>query len=243
MQVAKGIERLTNGVSNFYLMEDGGELLVVDAGLLRDWDLLVRAIVASGRTIDSLKAVLITHAHPDHVGFAERARADAHAIVWIHEADAGVAKSARPGLNAGKLRGYLVYAEAWRTIFGLIRGGAARIVPIRAVCSFVDGQAIDAPGHPRAVHVPGHTPGMAALFFEQKGVLMTGDSLVTKNPLTGRKGPQIMPDGLNRDSEQALRSLDTLEGLPADLVLPGHGDPWTEGAAKAVRLARAAGRS
>ncbi len=72
---------------------------------------------------------------------------------------------------------------------------------------------------------------------------MTGDSLVTKNPLTGRKGPQIMPDALNRDSAQALRSLDALEGLPADLVLPGHGDPWTEGAAKAVRLARAAGRS
>ncbi len=243
MRVAKSIERLTNGVSNFYLVEESGELLVVDAGVFRDWDRLVRSISASGRAIDSLKAVLITHAHPDHVGFAERARANAHAIVWIHEADVGVANGARPGPNAGNLRGHLVHAEAWRTILGLVRGGALRVVPIREVSSFVDGQAIDAHGHPRAVHVPGHTPGMAALFFERKSALMTGDSLVTKNPLTGRPGPQIMPDALNRDSVEALRSLDALEGLPADLVLPGHGDPWTEGAAEAVRLARAPGRS
>ena len=40
---------------------------------------------------------------------------------------------------------------------------------------------------------------------------------------------------------QALRSLDVLDGLPADVVLPGHGEPWTEGAAEAARLARLAG--
>ncbi len=243
VEVAKGIERLTNGVSNFYLVEEGEELLVVDAGIPRDWNLLVRAVSSLGRTIESLKAVLITHAHADLLGFAERVRVNAHAIVWIHEADAGVAQGARPDWKPGKLRPYLVHAEAWRTIFGLMRGGVWRIAPIREVSSFVDGQVIDAPGHPRAVHVPGHTPGMAALFFEQKGVLMTGDSLVTRNTLTGRKGPQIMPDALNRDSAEALRSLDALEGLPSDLVLPGHGDPWTEGAAEAVRLARVAGRS
>jgi glyoxylase-like metal-dependent hydrolase (beta-lactamase superfamily II) len=61
--------------------------------------------------------------------------------------------------------------------------------------------------------------------------------------LTGRVGPQIGPDGLNHDSDQAMRSLDRLAGLPADLVLPGHGEPWTDGIAEAVRLARLAGRS
>ena len=62
-----------------------------------------------------------------------------------------------------------------------------------------------------------------------------------RNPPTGRVGPQIMPSGLNRDTPQALRSLDVLEGVPADVLLPGHGEPWTEGAAEAARLARVAG--
>ena len=72
---------------------------------------------------------------------------------------------------------------------------------------------------------------------------MTGDALATRNPLTGRTGPQIAPDGLNKDSGRALRSLDELAPLPVDLVLTGHGEPWTGGIAEAVRLAKLAGRS
>jgi len=66
---------------------------------------------------------------------------------------------------------------------------------------------------------------------------------VTRNPLTGRIGPQIMPSGLNRDTPKALRSLDAIDGIPADVILPGHGELWTAGTAEAARLARAAGRS
>ncbi len=72
-------------------------------------------------------------------------------------------------------------------------------------------------------------------------MLVTGDVLATENALTGRIGPQIMPSGLNEDTDQALASLDALLGIDAAL-LPGHGDPWTEGVAEAVRLAKAAGR-
>ena len=67
--------------------------------------------------------------------------------------------------------------------------------------------------------------------------------MVLHNPLTGRKGPQIMPSALNVDTAQALASLDVIGALPADLLLPGHGDPWTGGAAEAARAAKAAGPS
>jgi glyoxylase-like metal-dependent hydrolase (beta-lactamase superfamily II) len=67
--------------------------------------------------------------------------------------------------------------------------------------------------------------------------------MAAENPLTGRIGPQIMPSGLNEDTAQALASLDALRGIDADLLLPGHGDPWTQGVAEAVRKARAAGPS
>jgi glyoxylase-like metal-dependent hydrolase (beta-lactamase superfamily II) len=114
---------------------------------------------------------------------------------------------------------------------------------VKEVATFADGETLDLPGHPRAVHAPGHTLGSAALLLEGRRVLLTGDVLATRNPLTGRLGPQIMPSGLNRDTPQALRSLAALDGISAEVLLPGHGEPWTEGAAEAVRLARAAGPS
>jgi glyoxylase-like metal-dependent hydrolase (beta-lactamase superfamily II) len=67
--------------------------------------------------------------------------------------------------------------------------------------------------------------------------------MATENPLTGRRGPQIMPSGLNTDTGQALASLDALRGIDADLLLPGHGDPWTGGVAEAVQRAKAVDRS
>ncbi len=243
MEVAQGIHRLTQGVVNFYLLEDGGKLMLVDAGAPRDWNLLVSALSGLGRQMSDLEAVLLTHAHSDHTGFAEHARTAAGANVWIHGADAQVAKGGKPGKNDGKATSYLLRPEFYRTLFSLLRRGAGRIVPVHEVSTFADGERVDVPGNPRAVHAPGHTPGSAALFLEERRVLLSGDTLVTWNPLTGRSGPQIMPSGLNRDTPQALRSIDLLDGIPADVILPGHGDPWSRGVGEAARLARAAGPS
>jgi glyoxylase-like metal-dependent hydrolase (beta-lactamase superfamily II) len=243
MQVKEGIHRLTQGVVNFYLIEEGGKLLLVDAGAPRDWDLLVRAVAGLGRRLDDLEAVLLTHAHADHIGTAERARTTAGARVWVHQADATMATEAAAPKNDGKVRSYLLRAEFYRTLFSLTRRGATRIVPVHEVATFGDGETLELPGRPRAVHAPGHTLGSAALLLEGRRVLLTGDVLATRNPLTGRVGPQIMPSGLNRDTPQALRSLDVLYGIPAEVLLPGHGEPWTQGAAQAARLARAAGPS
>jgi glyoxylase-like metal-dependent hydrolase (beta-lactamase superfamily II) len=243
VQVAEGVHRLTGGVCNFYLVEEGGRLVLVDAGAPRDWDLLVRALAGLGRRLEDLEAVLLTHAHSDHTGFAERARATTGAPVWIHQLDAGLAKGAKPGRNDGRTRSYLLRVEFYRTLFSLARRGATRLIPVREVSTFGDGETLALPGRPRAVHAPGHTPGCAALLLEGRGVLLAGDVLATRNPLTGRVGPQVMPSGLNRDTPQALRSLDVLDALPAEVVLPGHGEPWTGGAAEAARLARLAGPS
>ncbi len=243
VEVAEGIHRLTLGIVNFYLVEDGGKLVLVDAGTPRDWDFLARTVAAMGRRLDDLEAVLLTHAHSDHTGFAERAREEAHADVRVHGADAAVAKGAKQPKNDGSIVPYLLRLEAYRTLFSLTRRGAMKIVPIAEVSTFSDGETLAVPGSPRVVHAPGHTPGAAALFFESRRTVMTGDSLVTRNPLTGRVGPQVAPAALNSDTERAIRSLDALGGIPAETVLPGHGEPWTEGAAEAARLAKVAGRS
>jgi glyoxylase-like metal-dependent hydrolase (beta-lactamase superfamily II) len=242
-QIRDGVHRLTQGVVNFYLVEEGGRLLLVDAGAPGDWDLLVRAVADLGCRLEDLEAVLLTHAHADHIGTAERARTTASAPVWVHEADAAMASSGKSTSTDGKVRTYLLRAEFYRTLFSLLRRGATRIVPVRELSTFADGETLELPGRPRAVHAPGHSPGSAALLLEGHRVLLTGDVLATRNPLTGRDGPQIMPSGLNNDTPQALRSLAALEGIGADLLLPGHGEPWAGDLADALRLARAAGPS
>lgn len=241
VEIVNGIHRLTRGIANFYLIDERGKLVMVDAGTPKDWDLLVRTLTTLRRQLSDLDAVLLTHAHSDHTGFAERARTTANARVWVHEADAAVATGAKPSKNDGKATAYLLKPQFYRTTFSLLRRGAAKIIPLAEVSTYGDGETIDVPGRPRVVLAPGHTPGCAALLLEERRILLSGDVLVTWNALTGRTGPQISPSGFNRDTPQALRSLDIVERVPADVLLPGHGDPWTQGAAEAVRLAREAG--
>jgi len=243
MLVADGIHRLTNGVVNFYLVEETGGLTLVDAGAPGDWDMLVRTLGSIGRPPAHIDCVLLTHAHSDHTGFAERARVEAGSTVRIHSADVERAKTGRaPKNEAGNAR-YLLRIEAYRTLFALMRRGGLKVVPIAEVAAFEDGETLDVPGRPRVVHAPGHTDGTCAILLESRHTRITGDALSTRNPLTGRTGPQIAPDGLNLDSEQAMASLDRLASVPAELLLPGHGEPWTDGVVEAVRLAKAAGRS
>jgi glyoxylase-like metal-dependent hydrolase (beta-lactamase superfamily II) len=243
VQVADGIHLLTQGVVNFYLVSDGGKLTLIDAGAPGDWDVFARAVASLGRTLEDLDTVLLTHAHSDHTGFAERARTEAHAAVRIHRDDEALARGGEAPKNQAGTTKYLLRPEAYRTLFGLMRRKGLKVVPIHEVSTFVDGETLDVPGRPRVVHAPGHTDGSCAILLGGRRALVTGDVLATRNPLTGRTGPQIAPDGLNRDSDLALRSLDALASLPADLVLPGHGEPWTDGIAEAVRLAKLAGRS
>jgi glyoxylase-like metal-dependent hydrolase (beta-lactamase superfamily II) len=124
-----------------------------------------------------------------------------------------------------------------------MRQGGSKIIPIADVSEFADGEVIDVPGLPRVIHSPGHTPGHSALLFGDRSALLSGDAVVTHNPLMGRLRPQIMPSAFKRDTPEALRSLAVLENVPAGVLLPGHGDPFTGGPAEAVRLARAAGVS
>jgi glyoxylase-like metal-dependent hydrolase (beta-lactamase superfamily II) len=238
-EVAKGVTRVTGGICNFYVVEEGGSYTLVDAGAPGDWKLLLQVVPS----IDRIEAILVTHAHSDHTGFAERARREAGTRVMIHQADAALAKGGKPPKNDGGIARYLLRAELWKTTFSLSRRGGVKIVPIAKVSTFGDGETLDLPGQPRVVHAPGHTAGTAAVYLEDRGVLCSSDALIMRNPMTGRTGPQIAADAFNLNSEQALQSLDILGAVPAETVLPGHGEPFTGGAAEAARLAKAAGRS
>lgn len=159
-EVASAVHRVTGGVTNFYLIEDGGRFILVDAGTPGDWGLLQAALADAGGVLVALEAMVLTHAHADHTGFAERARTEARASVWVHQADAAVAQGAKPAKNDGSMGRYLLRAEFYRTVISLMRRGGAKIVPVVEASTYGDGQTLDLPGRPKAIHAPGHTPAM-----------------------------------------------------------------------------------
>ncbi len=77
---------------------------------------------------------------------------------------------------------------------------------------------------PEGLHQP-HTPGSVAYLFADRGLLFTGDALVTYDGITGYRGPGVVSRAFTHDSRAALASLTALDAIDAGLLLPGHGEP------------------
>ncbi|HET7727039.1 MAG TPA: MBL fold metallo-hydrolase [Candidatus Limnocylindrales bacterium] len=235
-RVAEGIHRVgRRSTVNAYLLEEGGEVTVIDAGLRGQWSLLLAELGTMGRSLADIRAVVLTHGHSDHIGFAERLRTERNLPVWVHDLDSALARGEipNPAKQAGGTRpipflSFLLYA---------LRNGA-RPTPIQVVSTYGDGATLEVPGTPRVILAPGHTPGSCALHVASRSVLFAGDTLGTLSVTTGATGPRLSP--FNADRAQALASLQRLWGLDAELVLPGHGDPWTLGIDSAIVQAREA---
>jgi glyoxylase-like metal-dependent hydrolase (beta-lactamase superfamily II) len=103
------------------------------------------------------------------------------------------------------------------------------------------GEPLPLPGRPVALHSPGHTDGHCILHLPDRGVVFSGDALVTLDPYTGHTGPQVVADAATSDPDTALASLQVVAATGEQTVLPGHGMPWTDGAGRAADLALAIG--
>jgi glyoxylase-like metal-dependent hydrolase (beta-lactamase superfamily II) len=232
VEITTGIRRLGPGLVNAYLLEDGGAVTIVDAGAPGYWNALPAELAAMGRTLEHVRAVVLTHAHTDHIGFAERIRRERGVPVRVHADD--VALTRRPAYP--KWQGSLSVGAAVRFLAFALRNGMARVPPILEVSTFADGEILDVPGSPRVIHVPGHSAGSAALHVPSRGAIFIGDAFVTLDVLSGATGPRISP--FNADRARAHESLGRLDRVDARLVLPGHGQPWSGGLAAALEAVR-----
>lgn len=238
---APGIHRIEDASVNWYLVEDDSGLTVVDAGVPRSWRSLQRVLAEIGRDASEIRAVVLTHGHFDHIGFAERARAELGVSVYVHENDAPLArKPLQYTHERARGRYLLTKPRGLPHIAGFLATRAFWPPPLGEVERFVDGE-LPVPGSPQVVFTPGHTLGHCALHFPDRDAVIAGDAVVMLDPYTGQKGPRLVARAATADSERALRSLDGLASLDVGTVLSGHGEPWRGGTAEAVRLARAAG--
>jgi glyoxylase-like metal-dependent hydrolase (beta-lactamase superfamily II) len=236
MEIGRGLRRIGSDIVNSYLIVDGDDVTIVDAGLPGYWRLLEAELAAIGKTMDNVRALVLTHGDTDHIGFAARLYREKGIAAYIHTADVERARLEVKKPNSGwgpvKVKpfvGFLWYSA---------RRGGFRIPPAEHLQTFADGDVLDVPGTPRIIHTPGHTPGSVSVHVPLVDALFLGDAMTTRNVLTGVTGPKPAPFTLQPD--EAITSLDRIEALDATWVLPGHGPAWDGGVPEAVRLIREA---
>lgn len=235
-EVAPDVYRFGSERVNWYVVEADGRLTVVDAGFPAHWEQLPAGLADLGYGLADVEALLLTHGHADHVGFAERLRREG-VPVWVHDADRTLVDSG----GGTPPRDMLV--NLWRPavaayFLSALRAGATSIPPVEVATSLDVGETLDVPGSPTVYHVPGHTPGECAFVLPDRDVVLVGDALVTVDMRTFEPSTPRLPM-VAADHEQARASLDVLESLGEVTMLSGHGDPWTGDMADAVRTARA----
>ncbi|MGY3566582.1 MBL fold metallo-hydrolase [Sinomonas sp. RB5] len=235
---APGIHRLEHAATNLYVVDEGGSLLLVDAGFPSSERLLAQAVRELGRGPEDIRALVLTHGHFDHIGSATRLRARLGIPVYAHAADHDIAAHPYRYRHERSALLYPVRYPKSLLAFGQMAAAGAFAVPgLRDVRTLDQDALRGLPGSPTLLQVPGHTAGSVALWFPQRDAVITGDALVTLDPYTGGRGPQIVAQAATADSETALASLGELASTRASILLPGHGEPWMQGAEAAVARA------
>jgi glyoxylase-like metal-dependent hydrolase (beta-lactamase superfamily II) len=240
--VAKGVHRIEDSYTNWYLVEEGGRFTVVDCGVRSSWTSFQNALRELDASPGDIDAIILTHAHFDHTGFAEKARRELQVPVWVHENDVPLTKKPLQYAHERSRLPYLFKPRALPIAASFIRTRAFIPTPIKKVERFTGG-TLQVPGSPEVVFTPGHTVGHVAFHLPDRDVLFSGDAIVTLNPYTGSVGPQMVARAATADSARNIESFDDIEATGASIVLTGHGEPWRDGVADMVKRARAAGVS
>ncbi|MFF0683644.1 MBL fold metallo-hydrolase [Streptomyces tendae] len=238
-QVADGTYLVHGGHTNWVVLTDGDAATLVDTGYPGDRRALLDSLAAVGSSPEAVAAVLVTHAHNDHLGSAEYLRATHGTPVLMHEAE--VPHARRDFLQQVSVG--TVLRNAWRPgvlpwMVHVLRTGGTDQHPVTAPAAFPADGALDLPGRPVPVHTPGHTDGHCVYHLPDAGVVISGDALVSGHALSRTEGPQLLPGLFHHDRAGAVASLDVVAALEGDVLLPGHG-PVHRGPVKdAADLAR-----
>lgn len=238
VEVEKGVHFVQGGEVNWVILSDGHAATLVDTGYPGDRSDLLASLDAVGHRPEDVVALLVTHAHSDHIGSARYLAETYDVPVLAHEAEAPHARrefvqqvsAGRVLLNAWR-PGVLPWAMRAFHAGGLsdVRVAAARPYP----------EPLDLPGGAVPHHTPGHTSGHCVYHLPGSGIVITGDALVTGHRTSRVRGPQLLPTMFHHDRPRALEALMVIADIDADVVLPGHGPAHHGSAREAVAAARA----
>jgi glyoxylase-like metal-dependent hydrolase (beta-lactamase superfamily II) len=233
-------------VNAYLLAGDYGDTLV-DCGIYdpspegdHGWGALVEALGAAGSAVDRIGELIITHPHIDHYGMAARIVEEAGCELLMHEEATKELDAYRnPAAGTGVIREMLgdhgveeeevdelASFEDWG---GFITGVVEPTRPLREGDTVTAGERTW-----KVVHTPGHSRSHLCFWSASDRILISGDHLlpaITPH-IDFRRGESSDPLG------DFLESLHKIERLDPQLVLPGHGRPFEDGAERARANAR-----
>jgi glyoxylase-like metal-dependent hydrolase (beta-lactamase superfamily II) len=224
------------GRVNCYLIEDE-PLTLIDTGPNsgKSLDELERALAEHGHAIEDIGLIVITHQHMDHVGLlsilARRSGAEVAALELLapyleHFAENATADDEFAEQLMRRHGTPTDLATALRAVGTAFRAfGSSGHVTRR----LADGDTLALRDRSfRVLHRPGHSPSDTILWDEQRGILLAGDHLlahISSNPLVSRPLADDGDDRRPRALVDYIESMRATRELPAELTLPGHGDP------------------
>lgn len=203
------------------------------------WDHLVAALAACDATPKDIGRLVITHPHVDHYGMAGRLVDETGCELWMHDAADADLKGYRDpedtarrlaemlhdhGVGKHEIEELTAY-EDWRPF-------VSRVVD--ADRALEGGETFTAGEREwTIIHTPGHSPAHVCVWSSSDRILLSGDHLL------GAITPHIdFHRGDENPLGEFLASLEKIEALAPDLVLPGHGRPFDDGAGRARIVAR-----
>ncbi len=227
------------GRVNCYLIEDE-PLTLIDTGPNsgKSLDELEQALAAHGRVVEDLELIVLTHQHMDHVGLLEilerRSGAQVAALHTLgpYLADWSASAAADDDFAQETMRRHGTPSEL-ATVLGAV-GSAFR--------AFGSGGTVTQPLHDgdtvqlrdrslTVMHRPGHSPSDTLFWDEQRRILLGGDHLlahISSNPLVSRPLNGVDDGERPHALLNYMSSMRATRELPAEIVMPGHGDPITD---------------
>jgi glyoxylase-like metal-dependent hydrolase (beta-lactamase superfamily II) len=219
--VIKGVHIVPMGRANTFLIEGDDGLTLIDAGYPRKEAAVFEAIRSLGRSPDQLKHLILTHAHPDHIGSGAAIVRETGARTYMHPLDIPVAESGgpfRPLTPAPGLMGLLC---------NLLFHPNERLEPVAIDQPLTAGEMLPLAGGIEVIHVPGHCAGQVALLWHPGQMIFTADVCMNVMGLGDPIGFESLE--LGRASQRKLA------GLSFDAAGFGHGKPIARDAATHFR--------
>lgn len=209
--------------ANVFLVPDAGGATLIDVGCGTEerYRALVDWVADEGFAIGDVHTVILSHAHPDHMGAMRFLLEDISPRVFLHGVEMPLA--ADPELlnrtfDLELAARHVVPADdSMPDTFNILDyfAGLCPMSSAQATDELVPGEVVEASNlRLRVVHTPGHAPGHCSFFAEEHGLLLTGDAV-------GQVVAWYSPS--SGGAIGYLAGLDRLSALGARVILPSHG--------------------